>query len=107
MTPPLKRLNGFVLTYIYHPGDFMPDDSNGLFGYLDDAYFVGRAAEEIIKHLGKKARPTFPIFQDIEPQLSKWIKLTKRVIPVEARNVDKMLEELVSGRQEAFEAAIA
>ena len=33
-----KKLHGFMLTYLYHPVDFLPESGKGLMGYLDDAY---------------------------------------------------------------------
>ena len=34
------RLAQYLLIYLYDPIDFLPEKDNGLFGYLDDAYFV-------------------------------------------------------------------
>ena len=35
-----KKLSVRIITYIYSPDDYLPEEEHGLFGYLDDAYLV-------------------------------------------------------------------
>lgn len=107
MSSPLKRLHGFVLSYLYIPVDFLPDDQDHLFGYLDDAYLVGRVFGEIAAELGPVAHPSLPSARDLVQQLPKWLRLAKRVIPEEAAKVDRLVKESTEGRREFFEAVMA
>ena len=46
--PQRQNLTGFADLF-YHPKDFIPEDNQHLFGYLDDAYYVGLLYERILK----------------------------------------------------------
>jgi len=91
--PGAKRLYGFLLTYIYSSTDLIPEDGNGFFGYLDDAYLVAAAHRRIS---GVEALP----------DTSKWLDASRRVAPAETARLDEILEELLSGRSDSCLAAL-
>lgn len=99
---PVRKLIGFVLTYFYHPKDFLPEDNGRLFGYLDDAYCVGLLYEKMLKIL---TRADFPI-SEFDKEFLKQFSLVKRgikiVIPEEARLIDRMIEGVQQGQEEFF-----
>ena len=51
----IHNLNGNLLTYLYHPADFLHDEGYGLFGYLDDAYLVGSVYCATLRALGPES----------------------------------------------------
>lgn len=96
-----KKLSGFLLTYIYHPEDFLPE-SKGLFSYLDDAYFTASFYEILQKDIwtfkGK--------IPEEEEKLVERIKTLKRsvqtVIPKEVEKIDALIKDIINGRKETF-----
>lgn len=103
----MKKLTGFTLTYLYHPMDILPDGEDTLFGYLDDAYFVALAYEEILREISKDGEGRLDRF---DRDFLRNIPLLKRsvslVIPDEARKISEVVHGLLNGRPEAFHAAI-
>lgn len=102
LPPRLKRLHGFLLGYLYHPTDFLPEDSAGLFGYLDDAYLVGRVYARTMQHLDHRTRRTLPNLADLSGQLAQWLELAQQLLPAETQRIEHLLDEIVEGRTEAF-----
>ena len=102
LPPRLKRLHGFLLNYLYHPADFLPEDSAGLFGYLDDAYLVGRVYARTMQHLDHRTRRTLPNLEDLSGQLAQWLELAQQLLPAETQRIEHLLDEIVEGRTEAF-----
>jgi len=98
----LKRLHGFLLSYLYHPTDFIPE-SDGLFGYLDDAYLVGRVYTRTMQQLDHRTRRTLPNLADLSVQVAPWLDLARRLLPAETQRIDHLLDEIVAGRSEAFQ----
>lgn len=102
LTPRLKHLHGFLLSYLYHPTDFLPEDSVGLFGYLDDAYLVGSVYTRTVQQLDHRTRRTLPNLADLSGQMATWLDLARRLLPTETQQIDHLLDEIVAGRSEAF-----
>lgn len=96
--PQVRRLNGFLLTYLYHPIDFIPDDGS-LFGYLDDAYFVGRVFEKVREHVPGAHTAAEELYRDLPTAL----EAARLVLPAESRQIDRMISELEDGRQDLFQ----
>jgi len=102
MSAELRRLQGFVLTYLYHPRDILPEGHNGLFGYLDDAFLVSLAFQRTLterRGLGYDSS----MEREMAEQLPGWLESVREVIPREARQVELMLEELLLGKSRLFE----
>lgn len=102
MPPAVKRLHGFLLTYLYHPADFLPEGSTGLFGYLDDAYFVGSAYLRTMEQMDHAARRTLPNLNDLRPQVSKWLEQARQLLPEETGRIERMLNEILQGKTKEF-----
>lgn len=92
--PEARKLFGFLLTYIYLEKDLIPEDENGFFGYLDDAYLVTAAHRRIAGI-------------DAMPESKEWLETVRRAVPKEAARLDEMLSELLMGRTEAYRAAVS
>lgn len=102
MSDELRRLQGFVLTYLYHPKDFLPEDHNGLFGYLDDAFLASLAFQRTLterRGLGYDSS----MEREIAEQLPDWLKHVREVIPQEAEQIERMLDELLTGKTRLYE----
>lgn len=102
MSDELLKLQGFVLTYLYHPRDILPEDHNGLFGYLDDAFLVSLAFNRTLaerRWLGYDSS----MEREMADQLPGWLEHAREAIPREAAQVEQMLEELLSGKTRLFE----
>ena len=102
MSADLRRLQGFVLTYLYHPKDILPEDSNGLFGYIDDAFLVSLAFQRTLaerRGLGYDSS----LERELAGQLPDWLKHAREVIPREAEQVVLMFNELITGKTRLYE----
>lgn len=102
MSDELRRLQGFVLTYLYHPKDFLPEDHNGLFGYLDDAFLASLTFQRTLterRGLGYDSS----LERGLAEQLPAWLKHVREVIPREAEQVERMLDELLIGKTLLYE----
>ncbi len=100
---PIKRLHGFMLTYLYHPTDFIADDPDGLFGYLDDAYLVGSIYFRTMSQRDHGTIRYLPNTQDISRQMPLWLKTTRHVLPEETGKIDQMIDELCGGNDASFQ----
>jgi uncharacterized membrane protein YkvA (DUF1232 family) len=103
----LKNLHGFLLTYLYHPKDFLNYETYGLLGYLDDTYFAGRIYEETMNGTNYSARRYLPNQQDLGKYIHSWLEQTREIIPKETSEIDKMMDELLQGKFSAFSKTMA
>mgnify|MGYP001279927064 CR=1 FL=1 len=101
----LKKSLGFVMTYLYHPRDFLPEDNRKLFGYLDDAYCMGLVYEKVLRTLQK----TGIELSEGDERFMREFGLTKRnikaVIPEEAKKISEMVSGILKGSNDSFYAA--
>ena len=91
-----KQLQGFLLTYLYHPTDFLPESNWGLFGYLDDAYLVGRIYLDTLRTMSDSPS-SLPNVKELEAVVPRWLENARQVIPAEAAKIDLLLNELRAG----------
>lgn len=98
----VKKIGGFLITYMYHPKDFIPEQDFGLFGYLDDAYFVSLVYEETLRDM--KQRGAVISLQDREflAQIQKIKKSVRMVIALEALQIETMLKEVLDESVESY-----
>lgn len=97
-----KKLGSYLLTYMYLPNNFISQKEWGLFGYLDDAYFVSKMFTAVIEDLqahGCKVRSEDLIFYEEIKMLKQSVRI---VIPKESLKIDEMIRELSNGKQEQF-----
>ena len=102
-----KKLHGFMLTYLYHPLDFIPEARNGFFGYLDDAYLVGTIYYRTIGLIELENHKAAVNNGPSEAHVNEWLKMVRAVIPVESKKIDALLGELINGRFHSFDRLIA
>ena len=98
----VKRLHGFVLTYLYHPFDFIPDEGTGLFGYLDDAYLVASVYERTKCHIDHTEERSRSKMGRLAAQVPGWLELTRQFLPGVTQRIDYMVDEIIEGRPETF-----
>lgn len=103
----MKRLHGFVLSYLYHPYDFIPDEGTGLFGYLDDAYLVASVYERTRCQMDHAKRPSLHNMEYIAEQIPAWQELARQFLPSETQRIEYMLDEFVEGRTKTFQQLLA
>lgn len=103
----ISRLHGFAMAYLYSPEDFLPENSMGLFGYLDDAYLIARVYHRTIleaEHFGTKR---FAVNEMLPRDTNNWIKLSRKLLPNEAAAIDAMLEEVFLKRYGNYSELLA
>lgn len=104
----VNRLHGFLLGYLFHDRDLVPEDRLGLFGYLDDAYFAGRVYQltwhEALACSPEHARHEDP---DLARQLPDWLEHVRRVLPRATSRIDTAIDDLISGRDDSFTGLIS
>lgn len=93
-----RRMNQYVLIYLYHPYDYVAEDKPGLFGYLDDAYLVG----VVYSRLSQKM-PGYASTEDLTRDLETSLEVVRGILPKETRKIDHMLEELSRNKSDVFE----
>lgn len=97
-----KKLGSYLLTYLYLPKDFISEEEWGLFGYLDDAYFVAKMYTTVIEEMkdsGIKIRAGDINLYDQVKMLQRDIRI---VIPKEAKDIDQMINELSEGKKTVY-----
>lgn len=94
MPKAVQRLYGYLLTYLYESRDIIPEDGNGLFGFVDDAYLVAAAYERTLEP------------EEDRSQVRAWMEATRWILPVETAQLDRILDELAAGKTQSYEAAI-
>jgi uncharacterized membrane protein YkvA (DUF1232 family) len=99
-----KELHGFLLTYLYHPVDFLSETKYGFFGYLDDAYLVGcvYAKTLCLQTLAVQARS-----QELNQKVPEWLEMTRRILPAETSQIDQLIEDALAGQKNALERIFA
>ncbi len=100
----VDRLAKYLLIYLYDPMDFLPEKNKGLFGYLDDAYFVAIVYIMILE----KTDPSLGSSED--EQTKKWIytslESVRYLIPEESRKIDKTVSDIVTNQVLNYPAAV-
>ena len=98
----VKKMAGFLLAYLYHPKDFLPEKEHGLFGYLDDAYLAALVYERVLKEASSDFEGLTSIDQGFLEKVESLKRSAKMVIPKEAQAIDRMVEEILEGSQREF-----
>ena len=98
VSPSLKRLNGYLLTYFYPPPKSIAEENGGLLGYLDDAYLVGSVVQRLKSQAALRTE-NLDLVKDLEDSLQK----TREIIKKESRRIDHLVAELEDGKTDIFE----
>lgn len=102
LPPDIKRLSGYVRTYLWHPDDFLPDREGYLLGYADDAYLAAsvlvRAVDLLPAEHALKTRQYWAFVQDIR----RLKGVAVEAIPRQAQRVDTMVDQLLEGNPREF-----
>lgn len=98
----VKRLGSCLMTYLYHPEDFLSEEEFGFFGYLDDAYFVALIYEQAMSDLLAKGECITQLDSDLVKQIKFTKRYAKAVIPKEAKKIETMIEEILLGNYAGF-----
>mgnify|MGYP000918061466 CR=1 FL=1 len=101
----IRRSIGFILTDLYRPRGFLPEDNQKLFGYLDDAYCVSLVYEMILRHLLKAEVKLDAVDKDFLKQFVLMRRGVKTVIPEEERKISDMVVDVFKSNSNSFYAA--
>jgi uncharacterized membrane protein YkvA (DUF1232 family) len=101
-----KRVSGFIIGYIFHPNDFLPEARHGLFGYLDDAYMVVQAYLKIQDHYLRDWHDKSAEDLDLTERARRLIIAPRLIIPEVTAKIDKLLDSLIKGDSTEFEQAM-
>jgi len=99
----VKKMGGYLLTYLYTPDDFLSTKEWGLFGYLDDAYFVAKMYTQVIDEVkvsGGKIAGIDLKYYDQAKYLKKYVR---GVIPEVTKKIDAMIMQLKEGESKIYE----
>jgi len=97
-----KQLGGVLLSYMYHPQDFFPEDVYGLFGYLDDAYFAGAVYTQVVEEIRGKGIRLAKFDEDLNTDIKRLSKAVKIVIPKEVEKIDRLIHEATHGNYDTY-----
>ena len=98
----VKKLGGHLLTYLYTPEDFLSIKEWGLFGYLDDAYFVAKIYTQVIEEVKNSKDRIASIDIKYYDQAKYLKKYVRGVIPKETKKIDQMILQLKEGNSEIY-----
>lgn len=87
-----KRLSGHIITYIYNPDDYLPEEEHGLFGYLDDAYLVVSAFLRIQDSYLRDWQDKSAMELKLVERARELIVVPEIVIPEEAKRIEALLD---------------
>jgi len=87
-----KRLSGHIITYIYNPDDYLPEEEHGLFGYLDDAYLVVSAFLRIQDSYLRDWRDKTAMELKLVERARELIVVPEIVIPEEVKRIEALLD---------------
>lgn len=99
----VKKMGGYLLTYLYTPEDFLSTKEWGLFGYLDDAYFVAKMYTQVIDEIKNENGKIAGIDTKYYEQAKYLKKYVRGVIPNETKKIDNMTYELKKGESKTYE----
>ena len=103
---PARKVSGYLLTYLYHPKDFLDEDEHGLFGYLDDAYFAALVYEFVLARVQEAGNDLTAQDKRFLKEISNMKDAARLVIPNEAEKIEKMFKEIQETEQSVtFQAA--
>jgi hypothetical protein len=102
-----KKVSGFIITYIYQLSDFLPENQHGLFGYLDDAYFVVKSYLQINDRFLRNWHDRTPDELALANRARQLVDIPRILIPAEVDKIDKMVESLMEGKTGDFEAIMS
>lgn len=100
----LKRLSGYVRTYLCHPDDIIPERDGALFGYVDDAYLAAMVYLRGIDCLSYSNSLKGGREWEFVLKVRALHAAARFVIPAEAARLDAMVEGLLEGDDGAFQA---
>ena len=87
-----KKLSGHIITYIYNPDDYLPEEEHGLFGYLDDAYLVVSAFLRIQDSYLRDWQDKSAMELKLVERARELIVVPEIVIPEEAKRIEALLD---------------
>lgn len=98
----VRKLGGYLLTYLYTPKDFLSSEEWGLFGYLDDAYLVAKVYTNVIDDV-RQDKGKVSAKDESFYQLAKYLKRYVRgVIPKETQQIDDMIGQIQEGKDQKY-----
>lgn len=102
---PARKVSGYLLTYLYHPQDFLPEDRHGLFGYLDDAYFAALVYEYVLSSVEGTGYAPTSLDKRFVKDIANMKASAKLVIPDEAEKIEAMFNEIQKSDQSGLFAS--
>jgi len=97
-----KKLGGYLLTYLYTPEDFLSAKEWGLFGYLDDAYFVAKIYTQVIDDAIEEKQKVAGMDMKYYEEAKFLKKYVRGVIPKESKKIDDMVSQLCEDNQKIY-----
>lgn len=103
----VKRLSGYVRSYLCHPYDLIPEADGRLFGYADDAYLVA----DVYLRVADALPYGHPLKRGQEWEFllrARALRYTARfVIAAEAERIDALVEGLLAGDDRLYQGAFS
>ncbi len=99
-----QQLAKYALLYLYDPVDFLPEQDRGLFGYIDDAYFVAVVYLRIIERTCA-AKPS-QADQVVKQWVFQSLESVRRVIPEECRKIEKTVSKIMTNQILSYSAVV-
>lgn len=98
----IKKIGSFALSYLYNPKDYLSCDEYGLFGYLDDAYFVALVYERVLWDAKINGSELTRYEDEFLQNAHITKKMVQTVIPEEAAKIESMFDELLTGKSNKY-----
>jgi len=89
-----RRLIFDLTGYLHHPLDVVPHKQT-LFAYIEDAYMTGYVCQRLLELIGSISQSASEEVKQWRDRLPVWLSQAKKVIPYEARKMERMVEEII------------
>ena len=96
----LRKVYWYLLTYVYHSTDLLPEEDYGFWGYLDDAYLIGLAYSKTLNDYHIPA--STHLADKFDQQIESWLQKTQEILPQQTEALDALFGKLLLGEHEAF-----
>ena len=102
-----RFMRGFALAYLNNPENLLPARTLGLFGYMDEAYLLARVYDLTMREPDWSGQKHHVEDEELARNVPEWLELARRLLPKETARIDKLLEDVSRGREDAIVTALS
>jgi len=102
-----RLMRGFALAYLNHPENLLPTRTLGLFGYTDEAYLIARVYYLTMRDPDWSGQRYHVDDEELARAVPEWLELARRLLPADTARIDRLIEDVSHGREDAIVTALS